>query len=426
MANSFELKASCIHLTYGKKDLLPLKGHLNFQTIMEKVTAIRGVHEIIGFSLVHERGTTNVHLDDASLDGEGGTPYDHTHAAFWFSGRVHKCDAAKVFDIPDVDDVDRPFHPNIKTGGAKLFQRCLVYHRKTWEKPDGFTEGPPKHFDKKPKGSKETYGQLYEAAVDKAKVDWPMSVTKLADGTWDFTNRHLWQLEPASKSVDIAIMQDAVDLSREEGIIVAAQSVGATCKSISEIEALDRIMERQEKKRKLDDANFKHLYPDNVYDPDMLAKWELIKSMGVTWIIWGKPKLGKTLFACSLEVNGRSEPLLVNSVEALRKFRDGFHTHIVIDDPDLTYMTDAEAKALTEMEKDVQLNARYSQIELPRGVLKVICANDPADNGDHVFKESQVHSGWMEKRTRWTHVRKKLSVSVPDIVEHMARKPNDF
>ena len=255
----FNIQASCIHLTYGKAGAKEFAGHLDFNQILQSVAAVKGKRNILGWSMVHERASKSCDMDDEDLDGPGGTSYDHTHAAFWFDGRIHVVkDAVHAFDISDPADKDKPFHPNIKTGGAKLFQRCLVYHRKTWEKPDGFSTGAPKHPDRKVSKEKDavTYGEQYQLAVDKANEVWPRSGvrkpgTYVGDqyilGEMDLTKRHLWQMEPESKVIEIAIMREAVQLSRDQGIYVAAQSIGATVRTIGEIDALDRIDERQQR-----------------------------------------------------------------------------------------------------------------------------------------------------------------------------------
>lgn len=114
-AENFRFRSPIVHLTY--------KGHLDKGSLIEAINE-KSKYRIVLYSVCHESGS-----------GDKNTPYEHTHALFWFSGS-RDSRSSRCFDYV-IEDTDEVIHPHIKIPHMSLepaycgfFHIALVYHKK--------------------------------------------------------------------------------------------------------------------------------------------------------------------------------------------------------------------------------------------------------------------------------------------------------
>lgn len=120
----FRFRSPIVHLTY--------KGHLPKKRLLRKINESHKITVVL-YSICHENG-----------ENDEKTPYEHTHALFWFSG-VRDSKSPMCFDYETRDgDVIHPHikipHLSLKPQYCGFFYVALVYHRK--EDSDAFTNIP--------------------------------------------------------------------------------------------------------------------------------------------------------------------------------------------------------------------------------------------------------------------------------------------
>ena len=113
--------------------------------------------------------------------------------------------------------------------------------------------------------------------------------------------------------------------------------------------------------------------------------------------IWGPPLTGKTAFALTLV----EQPLLINELEALKKFNPEKHRSIVFDEVELSSLSRERALALVEYEHPRQIHARYADVDIPARTPKIFVSNSP-----NVFPRD--HTGAIASRVATFHASSSL------------------
>ena len=115
---------------------------------------------------------------------------------------------------------------------------------------------------------------------------------------------------------------------------------------------------------------FEHNFQASQFKPLTLPPTWVSRKHGCLHI-FGGVGLGKTEWAPSQF----RWPLLVTSRDTLRKFEVGVHDGIVLDKMLFKDWTVGDAEQLTEYYQDVQVEARYSPAEIPKGTPKIVVTN---------------------------------------------------
>ena len=300
----------------GDKFHLTYKGHHDKDIIMVTLSRATTV-PLVGHSLVHETTFSEPYRNG---DGElvSDDKYEHTHFGFIFKTRIN-LKGSRKFDIYDGSE---QYHPNVlpKVTMASMEQLFLHYHR----------------------------GRKYSIVTGKMEYTKPDFLDQKLPFNWDFTEQIIHE-------------------------VVHAPSLGRACiaggvrpRSVTDIRAL-RDDESEKKKP------FVHQFDASTFHPFPVRAIRAVH-------VYGGTGLGKTKCALAQFKN----PLLIkpfNSIGCLeaimRKFHDGFHDGLVLDEADLTFLTREQVIAILDFDEECQLDVRFKSFTLPAGLPKIIISNPP-------------------------------------------------
>lgn len=307
---------------------LTYEGHLPVDLILSTVAGATSV-PVVGYSICHEQGEEPE--DDGSMDANA-VPYDHTHVGIIFKHRINLVGSRK-FDILVVHTAGVAIHhPNVAARVTMNHMEELItqYHR----------------------------GRKYN--IKKGKTEFKAPILHEYKLPQDFCFGH----------EVIADILDAKDLPD------ACLAGNVRPRTVSDIKVLRDHAAKRPKA-------WNHLYPrDSFFALLCASQWNSL------WM-YGDSNTGKTKWA----LNQFDQPFLVkpfNSVghlEKLKAFDPSFHTGIVFDEADLTFLSREDTIALLDFDEEATLHVRFTSVSLPAGVKKIFCSNPspasllPHDNG---------------------------------------------
>ena len=291
-------------------------GWLDLTIILATIEGATNV-PILGYSLVHEEGEEPD--EDGNLD-VNAIAYRHTHFAVIFKKRLQLRGAYKFDVYVDHPDGVSCHHPHVaaRVTTQHMEELFTQYHR----------------------------GRKYNIKTGKTQFKPPIHhECKLPQG-YDFSE---------------AVLTDILEAKDLNDAILAGNIRPRTVNDVKTVR--DAAAKRPKP--------FIHQFPR-----DSFLQLVPFQIWNVLWM-YGNSNAGKTKWA----LNQFDEPFLVkpfNSIghlEKLKGFDPTFHTGIVFDEANLSFMTREDVIALVDHDEECTLNVRFTAVTLPKGVKKIFCSN---------------------------------------------------